>query len=128
MANAGPNTNGSQFFVRAFPHPLSRLRHADWHLLQITTVKTPWLDGKHVVFGEVVEGMDLVKKIETYGSDSGSTLICCLLLLPTVTHNSSHHGNSMQSPRPRSPSPRAVSRLDPVVPDFGQPSWSFLDG
>jgi len=53
MANAGPNTNGSQFFL--------------------CTAKTAWLDGKHVVFGSVTSGLNVIDKIEEVGSQSGKT-------------------------------------------------------
>ncbi|MFF4307936.1 peptidylprolyl isomerase [Streptomyces sp. NPDC001601] len=53
MASNGPNTNGSQFFI--------------------TTVKASWLDGKHVVFGEVIEGQEVVDKISSLGTQSGKT-------------------------------------------------------
>lgn len=52
MANAGKNTNGSQFFI--------------------TTVPCPWLDGKHVVFGAVTEGMEVVQAVEAQGAQSGN--------------------------------------------------------
>ena len=59
MANAGPNTNGSQFFITFKP--------------------TTWLNNAHVVFGKVVEGQDVVKQMEKFGSDSGKTKVSVII-------------------------------------------------
>ena len=65
MANAGPGTDGSQFFL--------------------TFVPTPWLDGKHSIFGEVVDGLDVLKKLEAVGSQSGKTSEPVLIEKATIT-------------------------------------------
>ncbi len=64
MANAGPNTNGSQFFI--------------------TVANTPWLNNKHTIFGEVVKGQDIVKKIEALGSNSGRPSKTVTIIKATV--------------------------------------------
>ena len=64
MANAGPNTDGSQFFL--------------------TFVATPWLDGKHTIFGEVVSGMDTLKKLEEKGTPSGQPTASLKIVKATI--------------------------------------------
>ena len=64
MANSGPNTDGSQFFL--------------------TFTATPWLDGKHTIFGQVVQGMDVLKNIEKLGSRSGKTSEVVSIITATI--------------------------------------------
>ena len=64
MANSGPNTDGSQFFL--------------------TFIATPWLDGKHTIFGQVVQGMDVLKNIEKLGSRSGKTSEVVSIITATI--------------------------------------------
>mmetsp|Transcript_35345 Transcript_35345/g.100057 ORF Transcript_35345/g.100057 Transcript_35345/m.100057 type:complete len:148 (-) Transcript_35345:151-594(-) len=98
MANAGPNTNGSQFFL--------------------CTSTTGWLDGKHCVFGQVIEGYNVVKAIEACGSRSGDTsfdvvIADCGQLEGGVTACLSF--GDRQAPRGRAASCR-TSQLQQVLP------------
>jgi peptidyl-prolyl isomerase F (cyclophilin D) len=85
MANSGPNTNGSQFFL--------------------CTVATPWLDGKHVVFGSVVDGMRVVRAVESYGTPSGQPSAKIIIADCGQWHpqNPASTGGAPPAPPPQTP-------------------------
>ena len=68
MANSGPNTNGSQFFI-CTEKVWRATRVEDW--VHISRIKTDWLDGKHVVFGKLIKGLDTLRQMEAVGTKSG---------------------------------------------------------
>jgi len=96
MANSGPNSNGSQFFI--------------------TTRETPHLDGKHVVFGRVVDGMALVRSMEKQGSNSGATKQKVVILdCGELTGSGAAAAASSSSALALTPGAAPSSKIHPMV-------------
>merc|ERR1711907_225837 len=91
MANSGPNTNGSQFFI--------------------TTAQTPWLDGKHTVFGRVVQGMDVVQKMESMGTKSGKPRCKVKIVDCGQVSLSQPDGDQNQRAQAQEPAPQANAQV-----------------
>ncbi len=72
MANSGPNSNGSQFFITVAPTPWYRQTNFIPFFFSSMIIIYFRLDGKHVVFGRVFQGQDIVKKMESFGTDEGT--------------------------------------------------------